>query len=312
MQNVSALEASLQEVRERLRRQGGGGFIPPYSHFPVQATWHPHFYMPQGTFTQASTTQPIFPAATPMPSSGYVLNPGLPNVNIPVQPQNLWQNSLSLGQRPQPLPHYTPSAYNSGASSLHANNQFNPSLPSSTPHNNIARALQPERINLLSSGRPIWDIRLHPAAARSGGSSVLNLDLPLLPLGVVSAEILFANRRMSHFGDTWGPIHVRKDFNRSDATGGISNSLSFRDIFENIYRYFMMPLNDQERAQFMPTPQHHIEASAAFTARNKVQGFDYDFYRRVDLLPNGLSNFDGVEFVQSFGPNSCFLQLRLH
>jgi len=108
--------------------------------------------------------------------------------------------------------------------------------------------------------------------------------------------------------DNWGPIRIQK---RSEVTCGISNPISIREILEEIYRYFMMPLGDQERALLISTPREKEGVLAAFRSRSEAQALNYDFYRRAELLPDDLSNFDEIELIGS-GTNSCFLRLRLH
>jgi len=73
----------------------------------------------------------------------------------------------------------------------------------------------------------------------------------------------------------------------------------------------VLPLDDQKPVQLMSTQRRHEEIPAAFDARSEVQSFKYSFYRRADLLPNGLSNFFHTEFIGS-GMNSCFLGLQLY
>jgi hypothetical protein len=323
--------------------------VLPHAPLGPPMMWTPFLYTSQGNSTQAT-----FPAVKAIPPSTWTTldQPGtpffaLPNTNTPVQLQNSWQNSPLAQATVQPtsgwvqtdaIPHilknipqtpssslHTPSSYASDSSPFHTQNQFppsqsqrpcghnfNPGSQSSTsPNNSLVLQLI---TGSLSFGRLKWDIRQHPAAARSGDSaysSFPNLDLPALPSGVVSAEIDFENKRMRHFADIWGSIPVQKRTNHYDMTRGISNPISIRDILEDIYQYFMLPLDDQERAQFMSTPRRHEEISAAFDARSEVQSFKYDFYRRADLLPNGLSNFFHIEFIGS-GINSCSLGLRLY
>jgi hypothetical protein len=305
--------------------------------------WTPNLYTPQGI-----SAQKTFLAVAAIPPSTWTHNQpstpnfALPNTNRPVQPQHSWKNSplaqatvqptsswvqtdahifQNIPQTPSSSPH-TPSSYAFGTSPLHSQNQSSPSQPQSPRSHNFERGSQSSTppnnalgLQLISGslgfGLLRWDIRQHPAAARSGDSSFPNLDFPVLPSGVVSAEISFENARMRRFADIWGPIPVQKRLNHNDMTRGISNPISIRDILEEIYRYFMLPLDDQERAQFMSTPQRHAEISAAFNARSQVQSFTYDFYRRADLLPNGLSNFFCIQFIGS-GTSSCSLRLRLY
>jgi hypothetical protein len=175
-----------------------------------------------------------------------------------------------------------------------------------------AFSLGQEIDNLLSRDWLRWDIRQHPSAARSAisPSTVPNLDIQALPLGVEWSEINFGNNRMKLFADTWGPIHVQTRSDLHTVTHGISNPISIRDILDEIYRYFMLPLDEEERTRLMSTQRQNDEISAAFQARRELQGWDYDFYRRADLLPR-LSNFGKIELVGR-GINSSFLQLRLY
>ena len=305
-------------------------------------------YTPQRIPTQAT-----FPAVTPIPPSPYNQSGtpifALPNTNTPVQLQNFGQNSPpaqaivqpicgcvptnavphNISQIPSPSPH-TPSRYvcgtcGIGGSPLPIQHQCSPCQPQRPCGHNFdpcsqsstslddALGLQLIR-GSLGFGCLRWDVRQHPAAARSGDPShpsVPNLDLAALPSAVISAEIGFVNKRMKYFADIWGPILVQKRSNHYDMTCGIPNSISIGDILEDIYQYFMMPLDDQERAQLISTPQRHEEILAAYHARGEVQSFKYDFYRRADLLPNGLSNVFHIEFIGS-GINSCSLRLRLY
>ena len=346
----SPINSALADVRRRLQRPGGW-FVPPPAYFayPMQSIsphaphgtpimWTPILYTPQKISTQAT-----FPAVAAIPPSALTHDqPSTPNfTNRPMQSQNSRQNSplaqatvQPTGSRtqtdantnitPSSSPH-TPSSYAFATSPPHTQNQISPSQPQWRRSHNFKPGSQSSTwpndalgLQLISGslcfGFLRWDIRQQPAAARSGDSSFPNLDLPVLPLGVVSAEIGFKNARMKHFTDIWGPIPVQKRLNHHDIvdmTHGTSNPISIRDILEEIYRYFMLPLDDQERAELMSTPQKHEEILAAFIARSQVQSFTYDFYRRADLLPNGLSNFAYVEFTGG-GTNSCSLRLRLY
>ena len=296
--------------------------------------WTPNIYTPQGILSRAT-----IPAATASPLYTWTTHnqpwTSDPNANRHMEPQHLWQNSplvqspavgwVQPGVNPyflQNIPQRPSSGYDFDSSSLRTRNRFAPSQPQWRHSHDFNRCLQfsSSRNNglrmqvndgSLAIGQLRWDIRQHPASARSGvsaRSSIPNLDVPALPLGVVSAEIGFGNRRMKHFNDNWGAIRIQK---RSEVTSGISNPISIGDILEEIYRYFMMPLDDQERALLVSTPRRKEEVLAAFGAdRSEAQALNYDFYRRADLLPDGLLNFDEIEFIGS-GTNSCFLRLRL-
>jgi len=328
---TSAINSALSEVRQRLKESG----CPYHATHGTPVIWAPIFQTPVGISAQVCLPVAVTPhlgwspncrhltpncgpqsaslPQTPMqPTSSYIQTGASPYI-LQNTPQPEWMSPLWANNNPpinqdfggphllhtqnQPPPNQLPQQHN---------DNFKPG--SQTPSFPNALGLQ-QMDNLLSAGCLKWDIRQHPTAARFGfsHSSVPNLDTPALPLGVEWAEINFGNNRMKLFADTWGPIQVRV---RSDLHSGVSNPISIQDILNEIYRYFMQPLDEQERTRLVSTPRQKEEVSAAFRARGEVQGWNYDFYRRADLLPR-LSNFSQVVLVGR-GFNSSSLTLRLY
>jgi len=172
-----------------------------------------------------------------------------------------------------------------------------------------------ERIpDILSKGELKWDIRFQPctSAFDPPRSFFPDLDSPALSDNNIHvAEICFSSGRgMKVFTDTWGSIYVQSG-RRRYSPGRDSSPISIRDILDATYRYFMQPLTEQETARFEAIAEKKDEMVMAYRMRLRAHRARDDFYRRCDLLQNGMNNFDKLEF-EGESRNMVRLRLRLY